>query len=223
AATDPAPHRVEEKEAEFDQAPFGTIGFETALAAVLTYLVEPGELTLSRAIEALSTTPARILGAGDHGGPVEPGRPANLVVFDPSAHWAGEPPLAPESRPPRGAGRPRPPRHPPRLRPVRRMGGRTTVRLEEPELRLPRTQAAGPGRAHDAPGGARRGRREGAAVNGGPAAVLVLEDGSAFRGTGFGATGEGFGEAVFNTAMSGYQEVLTDPSYAGQVVAMTAP
>ena len=60
-------------------------------------------------------------------------------------------------------------------------------------------------------------------MNGGPAAVLVLEDGSAFRGTGFGATGEGFGEAVFNTGMSGYQEVLTDPSYAGQVVAMTAP
>ncbi len=57
----------------------------------------------------------------------------------------------------------------------------------------------------------------------GPAALLVLEDGSAFRGTGFGARGEGFGEAVFNTGMSGYQEVLTDPSYAGQVVAMTAP
>jgi carbamoyl-phosphate synthase small subunit len=51
----------------------------------------------------------------------------------------------------------------------------------------------------------------------------VLEDGSVFRGTAFGASGEGFGEAVFNTAMSGYQEVLTDPSYAGQVVAMTAP
>jgi carbamoyl-phosphate synthase small subunit len=60
-------------------------------------------------------------------------------------------------------------------------------------------------------------------VRGGPPALLVLEDGSAFHGTAFGATGEGFGEAVFNTAMSGYREVLTDPSYAGQVVAMTAP
>ena len=97
-ATDHAPHAVEEKEAEFDQAPFGTIGLETALAAVLTHLVEPGELTLSRAIEALSTTPARILGAGDHGGPIEPGRPANLVVFDPSAEWAVEPPFASKSR-----------------------------------------------------------------------------------------------------------------------------
>lgn len=53
--------------------------------------------------------------------------------------------------------------------------------------------------------------------------LLVLEDGTVFRGRGFGAGGETFGEAVFNTAMSGYQEVLTDPSYAGQVVTMTAP
>jgi carbamoyl-phosphate synthase small subunit len=54
-------------------------------------------------------------------------------------------------------------------------------------------------------------------------ALLVLEDGTALRGTSCGAQGEAFGEAVFNTGMSGYQEVLTDPSYAGQVVAMTAP
>jgi carbamoyl-phosphate synthase small subunit len=54
-------------------------------------------------------------------------------------------------------------------------------------------------------------------------AVLVLEDGSVFRGRAFGAKGEAFGEAVFNTAMSGYQEVLTDPSYAGQIVTMTSP
>jgi len=57
----------------------------------------------------------------------------------------------------------------------------------------------------------------------GPAALLVLEDGSAFRGQAFGADGETFGEAVFNTGMAGYQEVLTDPSYAGQIVAMTYP
>ncbi len=54
-------------------------------------------------------------------------------------------------------------------------------------------------------------------------ALLALEDGSVFRGTGFGAAGETFGEAVFNTAMSGYQEVLTDPSYSGQIVVMTSP
>jgi len=54
-------------------------------------------------------------------------------------------------------------------------------------------------------------------------AVLVLEDGTTFRGTGFGARGEAFGEMVFNTGMTGYQETLTDPSYCRQIVAMTAP
>jgi carbamoyl-phosphate synthase small subunit len=54
-------------------------------------------------------------------------------------------------------------------------------------------------------------------------ALLVLEDGTAFRGRSFGAEGEAFGEAVFNTAMCGYQEVLTDPSYTGQIVTMTSP
>ena len=54
-------------------------------------------------------------------------------------------------------------------------------------------------------------------------ALLALEDGTVFRGRSFGAMGEAFGEAVFNTAMSGYQEVLTDPSYAGQIVTMTSP
>jgi carbamoyl-phosphate synthase small subunit len=54
-------------------------------------------------------------------------------------------------------------------------------------------------------------------------AILVLEDGTTMRGTGFGADGETFGEMVFNTGMTGYQETLTDPSYCGQIVAMTAP
>ena len=54
-------------------------------------------------------------------------------------------------------------------------------------------------------------------------AILVLEDGRTFTGTSFGADGESFGEIVFNTSMSGYQEILTDPSYAGQIVAMTYP
>ena len=54
-------------------------------------------------------------------------------------------------------------------------------------------------------------------------AILVLEDGLTFHGTSFGADGETFGEMVFNTGMTGYQETLTDPSYARQIVAMTAP
>ena len=54
-------------------------------------------------------------------------------------------------------------------------------------------------------------------------AVLVLEDGTRFRGRAYGAVGRTVGEAVFATGMSGYQETLTDPSYAGQIVVMTAP
>jgi carbamoyl-phosphate synthase small subunit len=54
-------------------------------------------------------------------------------------------------------------------------------------------------------------------------ALLVLEDGTTMHGTGFGAAGETFGEMVFNTGMTGYQETLTDPSYCRQIVAMTAP
>jgi carbamoyl-phosphate synthase small subunit len=54
-------------------------------------------------------------------------------------------------------------------------------------------------------------------------AVLLLEDGTTFHGTTFGADGETFGEMVFSTGMTGYQETLTDPSYCRQIVAMTAP
>ena len=54
-------------------------------------------------------------------------------------------------------------------------------------------------------------------------AKLALEDGTVFTGRGFGAAGEADGEVVFNTSMTGYQEILTDPSYHGQIVAMTYP
>ena len=54
-------------------------------------------------------------------------------------------------------------------------------------------------------------------------ALLALEDGRVFRGRSWAADGERTGELVFNTSMTGYQEVLTDPSYAGQIVCMTYP
>jgi carbamoyl-phosphate synthase small subunit len=54
-------------------------------------------------------------------------------------------------------------------------------------------------------------------------AILALADGTTFEGSSFGAAGEGTGEVVFNTSMSGYQEILTDPSYVGQMVCMTYP
>ena len=54
-------------------------------------------------------------------------------------------------------------------------------------------------------------------------ALLVLEDGSVYRGRAFAGKGEALGEVVFNTGMTGYQEILTDPSYKGQIVTMTCP
>src|SRR5689334_314758 len=56
-----------------------------------------------------------------------------------------------------------------------------------------------------------------------PVAKLALEDGAVFTGRSFGATGTSEGEVVFNTSMTGYQEILTDPSYEGQIVTMTYP
>jgi carbamoyl-phosphate synthase small subunit len=54
-------------------------------------------------------------------------------------------------------------------------------------------------------------------------AILALEDGRIFRGKGYGAKGECYGEVVFNTSITGYQEIFTDPSYAGQIVVLTNP
>jgi dihydroorotase len=90
-ATDHAPHAREDKEVEFDQARPGTTGLETGLGATLAAL--DGDLATS--VERLSTVPARILGLDDQGGPVAPGRPANLALFDPQAEWTvGERPFA---------------------------------------------------------------------------------------------------------------------------------
>ena len=56
-----------------------------------------------------------------------------------------------------------------------------------------------------------------------PPALLALADGTIFRGKAIGASGQSVGEVVFNTALSGYQEILTDPSYARQIVTLTYP
>jgi dihydroorotase len=94
-ATDHAPHGVEDKEVEFDQARPGTIGLESALGAALGAL--DGDLGVS--VARMSTGPAGILGLDEHGGPVAPGRPANLTVFDPMARWTvGERPFASKGR-----------------------------------------------------------------------------------------------------------------------------
>jgi dihydroorotase len=90
-ATDHAPHSLEEKDVEFEYAPPGIVGLETALALTMTELVHPGHISIARAVELLSAAPARILGRPDHGGPVAPGRPANLVIFDANTAWTVDP------------------------------------------------------------------------------------------------------------------------------------
>lgn len=90
-ATDHAPHAPHTKDVEFEYAPCGMTGLETALGVVGAELVEPGVCSLSRAVELMSTAPARILGSTEHGGPVAAGRPANLVVFDPDTAWTVDP------------------------------------------------------------------------------------------------------------------------------------
>lgn len=84
-ATDHAPHHYDEKEKEFNYAPFGMIGLETALAVGITFLVKEGVLTLSQLIDRMSTRPARI--AGIEGGSLKKGRTADVVVFDPDHQW----------------------------------------------------------------------------------------------------------------------------------------
>lgn len=89
-ATDHAPHAREEKDQEFLYAPPGMIGLETALGVAITYLVEPGHLSLSDALHRLSTGPAQILAFEDQGA-LTVGKPANLCVFDPEHTWTVEP------------------------------------------------------------------------------------------------------------------------------------
>jgi len=80
-ATDHAPHHADEKGIEFDQAPFGIVGLETCVPLVFEQLVHSGRITLGRAIELLSTNPARILRRP--GGTLAPGTIADITVLAP--------------------------------------------------------------------------------------------------------------------------------------------
>ncbi|MEP6591046.1 MAG: dihydroorotase [Gemmatimonadota bacterium] len=88
-ATDHAPHHYDAKEREFDDAPNGIIGLETALSLALRELVVPGLLSLSTLIERMSTAPARLWHLD--GGSLRRGGVADLVVFDPAATWTVDP------------------------------------------------------------------------------------------------------------------------------------
>jgi dihydroorotase len=80
-ASDHAPHHADEKDVEFDLAPFGILGLETTLGLCLDRLVRPGVISLSRLVELLSTGPARVLNLP--GGTLRPGSPADVTLFDP--------------------------------------------------------------------------------------------------------------------------------------------
>lgn len=84
-ATDHAPHSFDEKQVEYQTAPFGIVGLETALGLVITELVNKGVLTFSQMIEKMSTNPRRILGLPEIR--IEEGQNANLTIFDPEAEW----------------------------------------------------------------------------------------------------------------------------------------
>ena len=88
-ATDHAPHHYDAKEREFDQAPNGIIGLETAFPLANTELVGSGLLTLPQLVERMSTVPARIFGLP--GGSLARGAPADVVVIDPQVEWSVDP------------------------------------------------------------------------------------------------------------------------------------
>jgi dihydroorotase len=85
-ATDHAPHAEHEKQVEFDRAPFGIIGLETALALAITRLHREKNVPLRRLVELLSTNPARIMNLRGRG-TLEPGAHADVVIFDPKKRW----------------------------------------------------------------------------------------------------------------------------------------
>lgn len=87
--TDHAPHTVTEKDVEFQDAPFGVIGLETSLAFTVTGLVEPGVISLERAVELMTYAPARLLEL--EAGTLKEGGPADVTIFDPNAEWVVDP------------------------------------------------------------------------------------------------------------------------------------
>ncbi len=84
-ASDHAPHTVTEKQVDFDSAPFGVIGLETAVALALDRLYHTGKINLLRLVELFSTNPARILGVP--GGALKVGAPADITILDPEKKW----------------------------------------------------------------------------------------------------------------------------------------
>ena len=192
--------RQEAKERPFDEAPPGMLGLETALALALTELVDRAA-RLGDALALLSWQPAaHRRRRRRHGGPIAAGAPANLCVIDPAATWVVDPArLASRSRNTPYAGRKLTGRvrHTVLARRARSsIDGEATAMTRRRSDGDGRRGAAGAGRRHDVRGRGDRRRPAG---------------------------GVATGEVVFNTVLSGYQEVVTDPSYAGQIITFTYP
>ena len=205
------------KDLPFDEAPPGVAALETCAAIVLGH----PDIDLETALDALAWRPAELAGATHlGGGAIEPGQPANLVVLDLDRPWT----LA--ERGSVSMARNTPHRHLPDERDGDRDGHRrspgrgrrrTARRCRYRRCALCRNDPMTP--AQDTPAGPAPG-------------ALVLADGTTFEGEMIGAplgadssdtAGIASGEVVFNTVMTGYQEVITDPSYAGQIIAFTYP
>ncbi len=88
-ATDHAPHAAHEKNVEFDRAPFGITGLETALGLVITKLHLENKIPLTRIVELLSTNPAKLIGLAGRG-TLAKGSYADVTIFDPKKRWAFE-------------------------------------------------------------------------------------------------------------------------------------
>ncbi len=88
-ATDHAPHHYDEKEAAFDDAPFGIVGLETCLGLILTHIVSEGVIDLPTMVQRMSCTPATAYSLP--GGTLEPGSPADVTVIDPEMEWVVDP------------------------------------------------------------------------------------------------------------------------------------
>jgi dihydroorotase len=88
-ATDHAPHHYDEKEREFQNAPNGIVGLETALSVVVDSLVVPGHIDFRTLVDRMSCSPARLFGL--RGGSLRKGEPADVTIFDPASRWIVDP------------------------------------------------------------------------------------------------------------------------------------
>jgi carbamoyl-phosphate synthase small subunit len=228
-ATDHAPHARHEKDVPFEEAPFGVTGLETAFSVLYTRLVEPGSLSLAALIDRMSAGRRRIYGLERRDRVGRPrtsscstsSRPgasrerlqvalAELLAPRPDLKGKVVETVATESS-----------RTQRRCRPVLRYQARAALRTGA--SRRPRRIRSFQRRRSGvlASRGSRGACRDCSDVT--VTGFLVLEDGSVFRGDRSARTSVAFGEAVFTTAMTGYQEIVTDPSYAEQLVCFTAP